>query len=80
MILFCFINLFYSPTIREWNNLALEIKDASSLASFKYQLNRETRDRASPKHYSAGSRLWQILHARICMQYSSLNTELYRKT
>ena len=72
-------NSFYPSTIREWNNLAQEIKDASSVASFKYQLNRETRNRAPPKYYSAGSRKGPILHARLCMQCSSLNADLYRK-
>ena len=74
-----FYNSFYPSTIREWNNLAQEIKDASSVASFKYQLNRETRNRAPPKYYSAGSRKGQILHARLRMQCSSLNADLYRK-
>ena len=72
-------NSFYPSTSREWNNLAQEIKDASSVASFKYQLNRETRNRAPPKYYSAGSRKGQILHARLCMQCSSLNADLYCK-
>ena len=74
-----FYNSFYPSTIREWNNLAQEIKDASSVASFKYQLNRETRNRAPPKYYSAGSRKGQILHARLRMRCSSLNADLYRK-
>ena len=74
-----FYNSFYPSTIREWNNLEQEIKDASSVASFKYQLNRETRNRAPPKYYSAGSRKGQILHARLRMQCSSLNADLYRK-
>ena len=82
LIQICFITrfiIFYPSTIREWNNLAQEIKDASSVASFKYQLNRETRNRAPPKYYSAGSRKGQILHARLRMQCSSLNADLYRK-
>ena len=74
-----FYNSFYPSTIRKWNNLAQEIKDASSVASFKYQLNRETRNRAPPKYYLAGSRKGQILHARLRMQCSSLNADLYRK-
>ena len=69
-----FYNSLYPSTIREWNNLAQEIKDASSVTSLKYQLNRETRNRAPPKYYSAGSRKGQILHAS-----SSLNADLYRK-
>ena len=49
------------------------------MASFKYQLKRETRNRAPPKYYTAGSRKGQILHARIQMQCSSPNADLYRK-
>ena len=75
-----FYSSFYPSTINEWNNLAQEIKDASSVTSFKYQLNRETRTRAPPKYYSAGSRKGQILHARLRMQCSSLNADLYRKS
>ena len=41
--------------------------------------NRETRNRAPPKYYTAGSRKGQILHARLRMQCSSLNADLYRK-
>ena len=74
-----FYNSFYPTTIREWNNLAQEIKDASSVASFKYQFDRETRNCAPPKFYSAGSRKEQILHARLRMQCSSLNADLFGK-
>ena len=74
-----FSNSFYPSTIREWNSLAQEIEDASSVASFKYQLKRETRNRAPPKYYSAGSRQGQFFHARLGMQCSSLNVDLYRK-
>ena len=74
-----FYNSFYPSTIKEWNNLAKEIKDTSSVTSLKYQLNRETRNRAPPKYYSAGSRQGQILPARLCMQCSSLHADLYGK-
>ena len=74
-----FYNSFYPSATREWNKLAQEIKDASSVASFKYQLNRETRNRAPPKYFSADSRKGQIFHARLRMQFSSLNADLYRK-
>ena len=79
MLIQIIYNSFYPSTIREWNNLAQEIKDTSSVASSKYQLNKETRNRAPPKYYSAGLRKGQILHARLRMQCSSLNADLYRK-
>ena len=52
---------------------------STSVASFKYQLNKDTQRRAPPKFFSVGSRLGQILHARIRMACSSLNSDLYRK-
>ena len=55
------------------------LKQSTSVASFKYQLNKATQRRAPPKFFSAGSRLGQILHARIRMACSSLNSDLYRK-
>ena len=74
-----YYNSFYPSTIRDWNNLPQEIKQSTSVASFKYQLNKATQRRAPPKFFSAGSRLGQILHARIRMACSSLNSDLYRK-
>ena len=74
-----YYNSFYPSTIRDWNKLPQEIKASSSVASFKYQLNKDTQRRAPPKFFSAGSRLGQILHARIRMACSSLNSDLYRR-
>ena len=74
-----YYNSFYPSTIRDCNNLPQEIKESSSVASFKYQLIKDTQRRAPPKFFSAGSRLGQILHARIRMACSSLNSDLYRK-
>ena len=74
-----YYNSFYPSTIRDWNNLPQEIKESSSVASFKYHLNKDTQRRTPPKFISAGSRLGQILHARIQIACSSLNSELYRK-
>ena len=74
-----YYNSFYPATIRDWNNLPQEIKESSSVASFKYHLNKDTQRRAPPKCVSAGSRLGQILHARIRIACGSLNSDLYRK-
>ena len=72
-----FFNSFLPSTIRAWNDLADEIKTAPSVASFKYRLNRNLHK--SPKYFNSGSRLGQILHARLRMNCSSLNAHLYRK-
>ena len=45
--------------------------------SFKYKLNRNLN--APPKFYNAGSRKGQILHARLRLECSSLNSDLFWK-
>ena len=72
-----FYNSFLPSTIRAWNELADEIKAAPSVASFKFRLNRNLTK--PPKYYNSGTRQGQILHARLRMQCSSLNADLYRK-
>ena len=72
-----FYNSFFPSTIRAWNNLSEDIKQATSVASFKFRLNRGITK--PPKYYNVGSRKGQILHARIRMECSSLNSHLYRK-
>ena len=74
-----FYNSFLPSTIRAWNELDDEIKAAPSVASFKFRLNRNLTK--PPKYYNSGTRQGQILHvhARLRMQCSSLNADLYRK-
>lgn len=72
-----FFNSFFPSTIRAWNNLPDETREASTVAAFKYHLNRNRS--APPKYFNAGSRIGQILHARLRMECSSLNSDLYRK-
>ena len=72
-----FNNSFLPSTIRAWNELADEIKAAPSVASFTFRLNRNLTK--PPKYYNSGTRQGQILHARLRMQCSSLNADLYRK-
>ena len=72
-----FLDSFFPATIRAWNNLPAETKEASTLTIFKSFLNRNTQ--TPPKYFNAGTRLGQILHARLRMDCSSLNSDLYRK-
>ncbi|MCG7879605.1 MAG: reverse transcriptase family protein, partial [Candidatus Thiodiazotropha endolucinida] len=72
-----FFNSFFPSTIRAWNDLSEDIRAASSVASFKYRLNRNIKK--PPKYFNAGSRIGQILHARLRMECSALNSHLYRK-
>ena len=46
-----YYNSFYPSTIRDLNNLPQEIKESSSVASFKYQLNKDNQRRAPPKFF-----------------------------
>ena len=72
-----FYNSFFPSTIRAWNDLSEDIKNSPSVAAFKYRLNRDTHPPS--KYFNAGSRMDQILHARIRMECSALNSHLCRK-
>ena len=71
------LDLVFPSTIRAWNNLPIEIKEASSLKIFKSLLNRNIQ--SPPKYYNTGSRIGQILHSRLRMGCRPLNSDLYRK-
>ena len=72
-----FYNSFFPSTVRAWNNLPEEIRNANTVNSFKNNLQRNRL--VPPKYFNAGSRLGQILHARLRMECSTLNAHLYRK-
>ena len=72
-----FYNSFFPSSVRAWNSLSEEIKQASSLSALKNHLN--TNIKRPPKCYYAGTRLGQVLHARLRMECSSLNSHLYHK-
>ena len=72
-----FFNSFFPSIIRAWNSLPQDIKDANTVTAFKYCLNRHRI--LPPKYYNAGSRIGQILHARLRMGFSKLNSHLYSK-
>ena len=72
-----FYNSFFPSTICAWNDLSENIKMHICGICHIYRLNR---DRHPPsKYFNAGSRMGQILHARIRMECSALNSHLYRK-
>ena len=68
---------FFLSTISAWNSLPNDIKQATSVESFKYCLNKHLK--RPPKYYNSGTRIGQVLHARLRMQCSSLNADLYHK-
>ena len=72
-----FSNSFFPSTVRAWNDLPNDIKNAPSVGSFKYKINKNPR--SPPKFYNAGTRKGQILQARLRMECSSLNSDLHRK-
>ena len=72
-----YFNSFFPSTIRAWNELPDETKGASTVSAFKYQLNKQKKP--PPMYFHAGTRQGQILHMRIRMECSSLNSHLYSK-
>ena len=68
---------FFPCTIRAWNNLPNDIKESTSVSAFKFQLNKNLLK--PPKYFNVGSRLGQVLQARLRMECSALNADLYRK-
>ena len=71
-------NSFFPSAIREWNNLPVEVQCAASVASFNYMLNRNMI--TIPKYYYFGERKLQILHTRLRLNCSSLNSDLFSKS
>ena len=69
-------NSFIPSTTRLWNELPNEIKQSDSLNIFKKKLSVNSK---IPKYYFEGSRMGQILHARLRMTCSSLKQHLFLK-
>ncbi|MEW8544911.1 MAG: reverse transcriptase family protein [Candidatus Thiodiazotropha sp.] len=72
-----YFNSFFPSTIRAWNDLPEQTKQATSVASFKYLLNKDLK--RPPAYFNAGTRAGQVLQARLRTECSSLNSHLYRK-
>ena len=49
-----FLDSFFPSTIRAWNSLSSEVQQASSVAAFKFRLNRDLH--APPKYFNSGTR------------------------
>jgi hypothetical protein len=65
-------------TVRSWNLLPDSTKNCPSINVFKSRLNLNIiYDK--PTFFYVGSRLGQIFHARIRMECSALNCDLFRK-
>ena len=72
-----YFHSFLPSTVRAWNNLPNDVKQCSSVNSFKYNIKQEKLQ--TPKHFYFGSRKAQILHTRLRTNCSSLNLDLFHK-
>ena len=70
-----YFSSFLPSTIREWNILPEQQRNATSIASFKYQLNQPRP--FIPKFFYVGERHAQILHTRLRTKCSSLNNDVF---
>ena len=68
---------FFPTAIRLWNNLKPSIRNAPSLHSLKKLLYKDLPEK--PTIYYYGERWASVHHARIRMQCSKLNNDLYCK-
>lgn len=73
------LNSFFPSCICLWNNLPQNIKNSTSINSFKLSLDKHYNPSniKIPKYYFDGSRRGQILHARLRMRCSSLKQHLF---
>ena len=65
-----FSDHFFPSTIKAWNSLPNETREMTYVLAFKNYLNRNKLQ--SQYFFPVGSRLGQILHARLRMQCSAL--------
>ena len=70
-------NSFLPSSIRDWNRLNHDIRNAGTLDAFKLKLNQNLP--VIPKHYYSGIRKYQIWHTRIRTGCSSLKNDLFLK-
>ena len=64
-----YFSSFLPSSIREWNALPEEQRNATTGISFRYQLNQPSS--SIPKFYYVGERQTQILHPRLRTKYFS---------
>ena len=72
-----YYNYFLPSVVRNWNELPHTTRNATSIRAFKHSLNSTII--GVPLFYLDGKRIGQIYHARLIMDYSSLNPHLFSK-
>jgi hypothetical protein len=70
-------NSFLPSSIKDWNDLPVELRNAPSLAIFKKRLNEDVQK--VPAHHYIGERRYQIIHTRLRTHCSSLKEHLFSK-
>ena len=72
-----YFNSFLPSSIREWNNLSLDVRNSDSFIIFKGKLQSDIK--SIPIYFYAGNRRAQVLHSRLRTKCSSLNDNLFQK-
>ena len=72
-----FYNSFLPSSIRDWNRLSPDIRNAGTLDAFIHKLNQNLP--VIPKHYYSGIRKYQISHTKNRTGCSSLKNDLFQK-
>ena len=69
----------YIPSsIRLWNSLEDDLKNLSTLQTFKKHITSSFNNSCVPSHFTIGNRYISILHARLRNNCSNLNNDLFR--
>ena len=66
---------FITQATREWNSLPTEAKNCNSIPAFKRFLDQNMK--SVPNYFYVGNRKAQILHTRLRLHCSSLNSDLH---
>ena len=65
-------------SIRLWNSLEDDLKNLSTLQTFKKHITSSLNNSCVPSHFTIGNRYISILHARLRNNCSNLNNDLFR--
>ena len=68
---------FLPSAVRSWNYLPNEIRTSTFVTEFKRKLSEHTNK--PPNYFFYGSRVAQIHHARLRLEYSALRHHLFKK-
>lgn len=72
-----YANSVIPSSVKLWNELSPEIRNASSLLSFKWNVKQLFKGSSVPPYFFDGDRTYQIYHARLRNRCSNLNADLF---